>query len=84
MTKKVFNVIILNRMIMHEEFSRSIKCSYFCLVHNIKDLHIDKLYKKSWPVLYIYNNLKKDFVLMHLSKILGVSKDIDVDLNVII
>lgn len=42
------------------------------LVNNIKDLCTDKAYKKSHSIVYTYNNEKKNLVLMHLLKILGV------------
>ena len=45
-------------------------------VDNIKDLYTDKADKKSCPIVHAYNNKKKNLMLMHLSKILGVRQDI--------
>lgn len=53
---------------MSEEVSNSIEVFYSYFINNIKFLCIDKAYKKSCPVLYIYNNKKKILVLMYLSK----------------
>lgn len=69
---------------MHEGFSSSIQGFNFCFINNIKDLYTDKVYKKSCPVLYTYNNKMKNLTLMHLPKISGVSQDIDFGLATII
>lgn len=45
-----------------------------CFIYDIKDLYIDKASEKSCLVKYTYNNEKKNFMLMHLSKIPGVSQ----------
>lgn len=41
--------------------------SYF--INKIKDLCIDKSDEKSCLIVYIYNDEKKNFMLMYLSKI---------------
>ena len=48
-----------------------------CFVDDMKDLCIDKADEKDCPVEHVYNNKKKIFVLIYLSKIPGVSQDID-------
>lgn len=43
------------------------------LINNIKNLYIDKFFKKNRLVVYIYNNEKKNLMLMYSSKILEMS-----------
>lgn len=54
------------------------------LVNNIKDLYIDKAYKKNRLVMHTYNNEKKNLVLMHLPKIPRVNQSISSCFAVII
>lgn len=45
-------------------------------MNNIKDLCTIKANKKIYLIGYIYNNNKKNLILMHLLKILEVSQNI--------
>lgn len=36
----------------------------FCFINKIKNLDIDKVYKKYWLIIKTYNNKIKDFVLI--------------------
>ncbi len=64
------------KVIMPEKIPSRIQVFNSSLVDNIKNLYTDKAYKKNRPVVHIYNNKKKNFVLIHLSKILEVNQDI--------
>ena len=56
--------------------------SYF--VNNIKDPYIEKTNEKSCLIIYIYNNKKKNFVLIYLPKILKISQSISYCFAIII
>ena len=58
---------------MPKEVPSSIQVFNFYFINNIKDLYTNKVNKKSCPVMYIYNNKKKNLMLIHLSKILKIS-----------
>lgn len=69
-------VIIPNNVIIPEEVPSSTQVFNSCFVDEIKDPYTDKAYKKSYLVVYTYNNKKKNLVLMHLSKILDINQGI--------
>lgn len=49
---------------MLKEVLSSVKVLNSRFVDNIKDLYINKAYKKSYPVIYIYNNKYKNLILI--------------------
>lgn len=61
---------------MLEKDSSSIQIFNSSFVDDIKDLYINKTNKKSYLVVYTYNDKKKFFVLVHLLIILKVSQNI--------
>lgn len=61
---------------MLEKDSSSIQIFNSSFVDDIKDLYINKTNKKSYLVVYTYNDKKKIFVLVHLLIILKVSQNI--------
>ena len=71
--KDVFKVVILKYIITPEEILSSIQVFNSGLYDNIKDPCIDKLRKRSRPVIYTFNNEMKNIMLRHSSYILGVT-----------
>ena len=61
---------------MLEEIQSSTKVYNTYFVNDIKDPYTDKAYEKSCLVKHTYNDKKKNLMLIHSSKILGVSQDI--------
>ena len=59
---------------MPEEIPNSTKSFNSCFFDNIKDLCINKARERIYHIIYAYNNKKKNIVLEHSSKILGVSQ----------
>ena len=45
--------------------------SYF--INDLKDSYTNRTNEKNCPVIYFYNNKKKNLMLMHLSKTLIIS-----------
>ncbi len=74
--KDVFKDVTLDKVIVLEEVPSSIQVFNSSLVNNIKDLCIDKAYKKNRPVVHTYNDEKKNLVVMHLSQIPEVNQSI--------
>lgn len=54
---------------MPKEIPSNIQVFNSCFINNIKDLCIDKFNEKSCLVVHAYNDKKKNFMQMHLSKI---------------
>lgn len=71
------------KVVTLEEVLNSTQVFNFCFINDIKDLYTDKANKKSHPVVHIYNDEKKNLVLIHSPKILGVSQGIGFCLTVI-
>ena len=61
---------------MSEEVLNNLQIFDFCFVDEIKNLCIDKAYKKCRPVMHAYNDEEKNLVLIHSPKIPGVSRGI--------
>ena len=69
---------------MPKENQKNTQVFNFHFINSIKDLYTNKAYEKSCLVMHTYNNRKKNLVLMHSLKILGVSQGIDSCLTAII
>lgn len=67
-----------------EEVSSSLQVFDSCFINEIKDLCIDKAYKKSCPNMHAYNDDEKNLVLMYSPKIPRVSQGISSYLAAII
>lgn len=71
--KDVFNIVTLDRVVIPDKIPENIQVFNFYFVDNIKDLCTDKANKKSWLFINANNDKKKNFMLMHSSKISEVS-----------
>lgn len=74
--KDEFKDITSNKIVTSEKVLSITKVFNSRFFDNIKDLYIDKVYKKSCLIMHIYNCEKKNLVLRYLSKILEVSQSI--------
>ncbi len=74
--KDVFKVVTLDKDVTPEEVPSSTQVFDSRFVDDIKDPCTDKAYEKSRPVVHVYNDEKKNLVLIHLPKIPGVRQSI--------
>lgn len=74
--KNDFKVVTPDKLVMLEKVLSNIQVFNSYFVNKIKNLYTDKVYKKSCPVIYTYNNGKKNLVLIYLPKISRVSYSI--------
>lgn len=58
---------------MPKVISNNILAFNFRFMNNIKNLYIEKAFKKNCIVVYIYNNNNKNFIILYLLKLSGVS-----------
>ena len=82
--KDDFKVFTLNKLLMPEEIQSSTQVFNSYFVNDIKDPYTDKVYEKSCLVVHMYNDKKKNLVMMHLPKVPGVSQSIGSCLAIII
>ncbi len=82
-TKDVFKVITLDKVIILEEVLSSTQVFNSILVDNIKDPCTNQAPNKNRLVVHAYNK-KKNLVLMHSPKILGINQGIGSCLAIII
>lgn len=69
------------KVVIFEKIISIIQVFNYCFVDNIKNSCINKVYKKSCPFMYAYNNEKKNLILIYSPKILRVSQSIGFCLN---
>ena len=70
----IFKVVTPKYVVTSEEILSSIQILNSGFYDNIKNPYIDKANKRSCPIIYAYNNEKKNIMLRHLSQIPEVTK----------
>ena len=72
------------KVVTPQKIPSSLQVFDFHFVDEIKNPYIDKVYKKSRPIIHVYNDEEKNLILIHSPKILGVSQGISSYLAAII